>query len=81
MVGNTAIANSAPFLLSTGQFLSGVLSPSAGIRRFRKDVDQLEGPEEDDKSFQRSRKHGLHREVGRVRFAEPKRHGNSPHIY
>lgn len=81
MVGNTAIANSTPFLLSTGQFLSGVLSPSAGIRHFRKDVGLLESPEEDDKSFQRSRKHGLRREVGKVRFAEPKRRANSPHIY
>lgn len=45
-------------------------------------MDKLkEDPEEDNRSFQRSRKHGLHKEVGRVRFAEPKIHGNSPHTY
>lgn len=50
MVGNTAIKNSTPFLLNIRQFLVGVLSPSAGIRHFRKDVDQLEeGPEEGNK--------------------------------
>lgn len=82
MVGNTAITNSTPLLLSTGRFLAGVLSLSAGIPHFRKDVDQLEeGPEEGKKSFQKSSKHDLLREAGRVRFAEPKRHGNSPHIY
>lgn len=62
--------------------MPGVLSSSVGIHQFRKDMDKLkEDPEEDNRSFQRSRKHGLHKEVGRVRFAEPKIHGNSPHTY
>lgn len=78
----TQITHSTPFLLSTGQFLAGVLSSSAGIHHFRKDMDKLkEDPEEDNRSFQRSRKCDLHEEVGRVRFAGPKIHGNSPHTY